>query len=126
MAKSDRDVPAQADLDVGTLRELFRYLLAWRALHESSGIEEITHDGRTWSIWDVSYLAEQLHLLPTQQRRAIELCLIHNKKEKEAAVMMGVSPTNPVAMYATLGLQKLVDMVHNGTLARFRSDREAS
>jgi hypothetical protein len=118
---------AEGDLDVPTLRELMRNLVSWRATYESDGVEEITApDGRTWVLWDIEYLYGQLHLLPPQQGKAIELCLVQNKKERDAAVMMGVSPTNPVAMYATLGLQKLVNMVNTGALSRFRSEREAS
>lgn len=112
---------------VSTLRELFRNLVTWRALFETDGVEEITGpDGKTWSLWDVQYLYEQVGRLPPRQRQAIELCLIQNIKERDAAVMMGVSETNPVMSYATLGLEKIVDMVEAGSLARFREDREAS
>lgn len=108
---------------MGVLRELFRNLVAWRALYETEGVEEVTGGDQTWSIWDVEYLYEQVPHLPPRQRQAIELCLILNIREVDAARRMGVSETNPVMMYATFGLQKLVDMVNSGSLARFRADR---
>jgi hypothetical protein len=111
-----------ADLSVGVLRELMRNVQMFRSLRESDGIDIIRDDeGVEWCLDDIEYLIDvALPQLPHQQRRAIELCLIENVKEKEAAVMMGVSPTNPVAMYATLGLRKIVDWIDDGWLPRFQ------
>lgn len=109
---------------VSELRELFRNYLAFRAAYEEAGLETITApSGREWSIWDLDYLREQFCRLTRPQQQAITLCLIHNLRERDAAVAMGVSPTNPVAMYATLGLQRLLDMVDAGELDRFRESR---
>jgi hypothetical protein len=111
---------------VSELRELFRNLLAFRSVYEETGLEDIqTPDGRMWSLWDLEYLRSQLHRLTLRQRQAITLCLIHNIRERDAAVTMGVSETNPVSMYATLGLQRLLDMVDSGELTRFRERRLA-
>lgn len=109
---------------VSELRELFRHLNAFRAVFEETGLEDITTpDGNVWSIWDLEYLHDQLPRLRTRQQQAITLCLIHNMRERDAAVAMGVSETNPVMMYATLGLQRLLDMVDAGELVRFREQR---
>lgn len=98
-----------SELTVGTLRELFRNLLWWRSLYEADGVDTLpTPDGGTISLWDVNFLYSRIVLLPPRQRQAIQLCLIENIREREAAIQMGVSPTNPVAMYATSGLEKLV------------------
>lgn len=111
-----------------TLRELFRGLQAFRAVYEEHGVEQITdNDGVEWVIHDLVYLYEEgLPLLPPRQRQAIELCLVRNEREKDAAVEMGVSPTNPVAMYATEGLKALLRMIEAGDLPRFRTSQGAA
>lgn len=112
-------------LTVRTLRELFRGLQAFQAAYESEGIEEIrAPDGTTWHLADVSYLYEQRYRLSPRQKQAIELCLVANVKEKHASQIMGVSSTNPVAMYATDGLKKLIELAEAGELPRFRLDPE--
>jgi hypothetical protein len=110
-------------LDVGTLRELFRHLHAFRAVFEDDGVDTICDpDGFEWSLWDLEYLyREGLPLLPERMWQAIELCLVRNLKESTAAVQMGVSKTNPVAMYATSGLEKMVALIEQGELPRFRT-----
>jgi hypothetical protein len=108
-------------LTVTVLRELFRNLQAFRAVFEADGIDTlIGPDGTEWSLWDLDYLYKQLPILPLRQHQAIELCLVQNVKESDAAVMMGVSRTNPVAMYATVGLTKLIAMIEAGHFPRFR------
>lgn len=110
-------------LTVSVLRELFRNIQQFRALYEAEGIDEITApDGEVYSLFDVEYLYGQIHRLPLRQRQAIELCLVQNIREAEAAVMMGVSVTNPVAMYATSGLEKLVALVDAGCLNCYRNE----
>jgi predicted DNA-binding protein (UPF0251 family) len=80
-------------------------------------------DGHQYNVHDVEYLYSERVLLSPRQRQAIELCLYENYKEKEAARIMGVSETNPVAMYATDGLRKLCDLIEAGELTRY-SERE--
>lgn len=109
---------------VSELRELFRSLVAFRAVYEETGAETITTpEGHEWSLWDLEYLRAQLSRLTLRQQQAITLCLLHNMRERDAALAMGVSETNPVSMYASLGLQRLLDMVDAGELARFRENR---
>ncbi len=108
-------------LTVGVLRELFRGLQAFRSAYESDGIEEIrAPNGEEYSLFDIEYLYSQLHRLPRRQRQAIELCLVQNMKESEAAVQMGVSVTNPVSMYATSGMEKLIALAQDGRLPKYR------
>lgn len=80
-------------------------------------------DGRDYNVHDIEYLYSCRITLSPRQRQAIELCLYQNYKEKEAARIMGVSETNPVAMYATDGLRKLCDLIEAGELTRY-SERE--
>jgi hypothetical protein len=109
------------DPRVNELRELFRHLQEFRAVYESTGLDTITSpEGETWSLWDLEYLYEQCRNLTARQQQAITLCLIHNMREKEAARAMGVAETNPVMMYATLGLHRLLDLIERGDLERFR------
>jgi hypothetical protein len=108
--------------EVGELRQLFRYLQELRSLYETQGIEEITTpSGRTWSLWDIEHLYEQARARLTRaQFRAIDLFLVQDHRESDAAELMGVSRTNPVGMYATLGLGRLLDAIRSGEIARFR------
>ena len=76
--------------------------------------------GDRWSLWDIEYLYEKSQeLLTPRQRQAISLCLVHNMRERQAAEIMGVSSTNPVMMYATLGIRRLLDMIDEGRFERF-------
>ncbi len=107
-------------LTVAVLRELFRNFQAFRVLYETEGIDEVVGpDGATYSLWDVAYLYDQVRSLPRRQRQAIQFCLIENYKESDAARIMGVSPTNPVAKYATAGMETLVNRVRAGALPGF-------
>lgn len=111
-------------MDVGTLRELLRNLQAWEALFATEHIETITGpDGTTYHLADIQYLYECRSLLSPRQREAIELCLYNDTKERDATLIMGVSPTNPVAMYATNGLRRIVEMIDAGELPRYHSGR---
>lgn len=111
-----------SDPRVGTLRELLRHVQAWRSTFEAHGVEDLRcPDGSEWSLWDIEYLIDHgLPRLPRRQREAIILCLIQGRREVDAAVIMGVSPTNPVAMYATDGIKGLLAMIDKGQLERFR------
>jgi DNA-directed RNA polymerase specialized sigma24 family protein len=102
---------------------LLRNLQAFQSLYESEGLASVrAPDGRDWSIWDLQYLYEARKHLSPRQRQAIELCLFQNIKEREAARMMGVSETSPVAVYANNGLKRLIAMVEAGDLPRFHTE----
>lgn len=108
-------------VSVATLRELFRNIQLWRVAYEDYGLDAVTApDGEEFSIWDVEYLVQQLDLLTPRQRQSIQMCLIDNMREVDAARAMGLSPSNPVAMYATDGLRRLIKMIEEGTLDRWR------
>jgi len=110
-------------IDLGILRELFRNLQTFEALHETTGIDILTApDGQEWSLWDLRYLYECRERLSPRQRQAIELCLYANVKETDAAVTMGLKPTTPVAIYANNGLRRLIEMAEDGLLPHFRLD----
>ena len=116
----------EASIEVSVLRELFRNLQAFRAIYESEGVDTlISEDGSEWCLWDVEYLYEQIGVLPRRQRQAIHF-LVLNVKESDAAVVMGIAPTNPVGMYATEGLKKLIGMIDQGAFPRFRMARETA
>jgi predicted DNA-binding protein (UPF0251 family) len=94
---------------------------------ESREVEDtiLGPDGNQYNVHDIEYLYSERVLLSPRQKQAIELCLYQNYKEREAARIMGVSETNPVAMYATDGLRKLCDLIEAGALTRY-SEREYS
>lgn len=110
-------------MQIGVLRELLRNLQAFRVAYENDGLDEITGpDGVTYHLIDIEYIYSQVHRLSTRQRQAIELCLVSNIRERDVATMMGLSPTNPVASYATDGLRKLCDLINSGGLHRYHED----
>jgi hypothetical protein len=112
-------------IDVRVLRELFRHLMHWETLFESDAVDVLTGpDGAQYHLSDIQYLYECRKFLSPRQKQAIELCLYHNVKEKEATKIMAVSETNPVMMYATTGLRKIILMIENKELPRYRHDGE--
>ncbi len=105
------------------LRELFRNLQQWEALFDSAQVDVITGpDGQQYHLADIQYLYSCRHRLSPRQRQSIELCLYADTKEKDSTLIMGVSPTNPVAMYATNGLRRICQMIEAGELPRYRPD----
>lgn len=104
--------PKKSDPRVQTLRQLFRHLHAFRAIFESDNVSEIRDpDGITWSIWDLEQLYEvavNTDLLPLRQRQAIELFLVLNMPEDKVAEALSIKSSNPVGMYATSGLVRLL------------------
>lgn len=125
---------SRTDPRVNSLRLLFRHLHAFRSYYESDGISEIVApNGVSWSLFDIEYLYQiamrqptgakpydRAHpCLPIRQQQAIELFLVLNLPEKEAAIRMGLSPNNPVGMYATSGLTRLLRLMDTGYLPRF-------
>ena len=108
------------------MRELFRNLQAFRSFVEAGGAEDLHWRGFEFNYWDLEriYLYSQ-DTLPRRQHQAIFLCLYENVLEKRAAEIMGVSPTNPVAMYATKGLEKLIGDLRAGRIPNVRIDSEA-
>lgn len=110
------------DLTVTVLRELFRHYALFLATYEDFGVDTVTQGDFEVTIWDMEYLYANLDCLPRRQHQAIELCLVQQYKEREAAVMMGVSVRpNPVAMYATSGLLNPIKMI-KGQLSQFRQE----
>jgi hypothetical protein len=69
---------------------------------------------------DIEYIYSCRKLLSKRQGQAIEFFLYRNVREQDVAEMMGVSRTNPIAIYATQGLVKLCAMIESGELARYR------
>ena len=103
-----------------------RHLQAWQSLYETDNIDTITGpDGSIYHLTDIQYLYGCRTLLSPRQRQSIELCLYENVKEKDATFIMGVSVTNPVAMYATDGLSRLCTMIAAGELPRFQPDAQS-
>jgi hypothetical protein len=102
-------------IDHKTLRELFRHLQAFQSLFETEGIDTITGpDGVAYNLFDLLKLYQCRQYLSSRQRQAIELFLFCDMREKDVAAEMGVSPVNPVAIYATQGLKRLVVIYNSG------------
>jgi DNA-directed RNA polymerase specialized sigma24 family protein len=110
----------KSDPRVQTLRQLFRNLHAFRAVYETDSVAEIRDpDGITWSLWDLEELyriAVHTDLLPLRQRQAIELFLVLNLPEDKVAELLGIKKSNPVGMYATSGVVRLLKEMDAGNV----------
>lgn len=118
VARIDREQNWSA-LTVDTLRTLFRGLPLWRAAMEDLGVDTIVdNDGREWVIWDIEAIFEvSQKMLTPRQAQAIELFLVGGLREQDVARQMGISPTNPIGMYATDGLKTIVAGLQDGTIS---------
>lgn len=102
---------------VSTHRELLRNLQAWEAAFADGEVSDILSDGeRSYSLWDIKRFYEaRTHLAPGQAS-AITLCLYENVAERQAALQLGISEKSPVAIYATVGITRLLRMAREGTI----------
>lgn len=105
---------------MSTLRALFRNLEECRVALEQ-GVESFTGpDGISWSIRDLFHLydASQKMLSP-RQSQAIRMFLVSQMFEADVAEAMGLSRTNPIGMYATAGIERLIELVDAGAIKGF-------
>lgn len=101
-------------------RDLIRNLQHWHSLYEAREVpDSFTSGGTEYSLWDVWTFYEARVILPERQRTAIQYCLFENLVEKAAAVRMGIAPSNPVGIYATIGLTTLLQKSLAGELPRY-------
>ncbi len=100
------------------MRGLVRSLQAWRSSFESLEIAETLVDptGRTWCLWDVERFYSYRTKLPQRMCLAIELMLYQGFFERDVARRMGISESNPVGVYVTVGLVRLLAMARAGRL----------
>ena len=103
-------------------RELIRNLQHWQSLYEAMEVtdELLANDGRSYALWDVKRFYEHRTVLPPRQRESIQFCLFENMKESDAAIRMGIKPTNPCAIYATIGLTSLLTCSSRGEIPGYR------
>jgi len=120
-------------VDVCSLRNLFRHLQLWRSQWEAREVGEnlVGSDGREYNLHDVEYLytcrnfkkkdkdGKPVFVLSARQREAIELFLYRNLSERDTSLIMGISETNPIGMYAKDGLEKIVALIHADDLPRY-------
>jgi DNA-directed RNA polymerase specialized sigma24 family protein len=102
-------------MDHRVLRELLRNLQLFEALFETEGVDTLSGpDGMEYCLFDLQRLYGCRFHLSQRQRQAVELFLYQDLREREVALSMGVSPANPVAIYATQGLRRLAQIYDNG------------
>lgn len=108
-------------------RELIRNLQQWRSLYEAMEVPDVlvAADARSYSLWDVHLFYEQRIVVPERMQQSIQFCLFENMKEKDAAVRMGIRPSNPVAVYATIGLTTMLAKALSGDLPGYSLDLDA-
>lgn len=91
---------------------------------EACEVDEVlvADDRREYCIWDVQAFYESRVTLPDRQSLSIQYCLFENMKERKAAERMGIKPTNPVSIYATIGLASLLTKAISGDLRGYHVD----
>lgn len=109
---------ADCSASLAVFRGLIRNLQGWHSAFEAGTVSDVIlgPDGREWSMWDLDKLYETRVKLPHQMRRAVELFLYDNTLERDAAKHMGVSETSPVAIYATVGLTRMLGWARDGEI----------
>lgn len=106
---------------VGVHRELIRNLQHWRSLYEAMEVPDtlMASDARSYSLWDVGVFYEQRIVVPERMQQSIQYCLFENMIERDAAVRMGISESNPVSEYATIGLTNMLAKACKGELGAY-------
>lgn len=99
---------------------MFRSVQEFRSYYEATGNSVLTTQHGEICLFDIEHLLEQVERLSPRQKQAIELCLVQNMRESDAAVAMGLKDTNPVAMYATDGINHIIAMIGRGEVPRYR------
>jgi len=98
-------------------RELLRNLQEWKTLYEVREVgDELVCGNRAFTLWDAIRFYDSRESLPTRQKESLQFCLYENMKERDAAVRMGISPSNPVSIYATIGITSLLTMASHGEI----------
>lgn len=112
---------------VSVHRELIRNLQQWRALYEDMQVPDVlvAADARSYSLWDAERFYESRHVVPERMSQSIEWYLYENLKESDAALKMGISPANPVGIYATIGLTTMISKAISGELPGYQLDLDA-
>lgn len=80
----------------------------------------VASDAREYSLWDVQTFYDQRIVVPERMQQSIQFCLFENMKERDAAVRMGISSSNPVSEYATIGLTNMLAKAVKGELGTYR------
>lgn len=97
--------------------------MAFRALYSDEGQDTLVGpNGIEWSLWDVETIYRACLILPPRQAQSIEFFLVRNMREADVAEMMGLSRTNPIGMYATTGLEKIVSLINEGKIPKFKME----
>jgi hypothetical protein len=91
---------------VNVHRDLLRNLQEWRVLYTNCEVPDVlmAADGREYCLWDIERFYEARSALAA----------------RAAARLMGISPTSPVSIYATVGLSRLLGMAARGEIKGYR------
>lgn len=84
--------------------------------------DELVSGARSFSLWDGIRFYDARVILPERQQQSVQYCLYENLKEKDAATKMGISPTNPVSIYATIGITTMLASASLGEVPGYRLD----
>lgn len=112
-----RDVQqSEVTITVDGLRVVLRGLLAWRDLFDRYGdvLYTVTDPfGVEWELHEVERLYQMSQeVLTRRQAQAVRYFLVDNMREEDVAVAMGIKPSNPIGLYATEGLRRIVELAN--------------
>lgn len=111
-----RNLP-EPGISVDGLRVVFRGLTAWRNLFDQYGdqLYTVTDDrGIEWELHEVERLYRMSQeVLTKRQAEAIKYFLVDNMREEDVAIAMGIKSSNPIGLYATEGLRRLVEIAND-------------
>lgn len=103
---------------VTTYKGLIKGLQSWHSSYEAGQVSDILcAGGSCYCLWDIDEFYASRRILPTQMRLSIEYCLYEGMIESDAAIRMGIAPTNPILIYSTIGVTyMLAEQGMNGYL----------
>lgn len=87
--------------------------------------DELFSGDRSFSLWDGLRFYDARVILPERQQQSVQYCLYENLKERDAALKMGIKDTNPVSVYATIGITTMLASATAGEIIGYHIDMEA-
>lgn len=76
----------------------------------------VAGDGKEYCLWDVEKFYAARRVLPQRQQLTIEMNLYEDRPERDCARQMGIGLNNPVAIYGTVGLTRLLAFAVKGDI----------
>lgn len=110
----NRPLNTEERYHVERLRNVLKHFQMMWSHYESTGTYEFVDSERfTWNVFDLKRLIEGFDdHFPPRQAQALRLHLVEDISEEDCALLMGLRPTSPVAIYVTEALRRFASMTH--------------